>query len=305
VWRTKNNSFTLYSPSQGSREQLGSSNGWLVEMAAATISAEHQKQRHHPDLSRRARVGSESARGRDDYGLTNILERATGVDLDGDGDVGVDGNQKEGLEERHAAAHVAKHVDLEGWYLELSVRKLQSIMLEHQRMFVTKDVIAFGAPGEDRLKFHDVIPLSEVQHMHDCSEPGRSEGSWSEVPDMFILTTTPSGFNAGRSYCIAVEFPLQSTGKDGEGRPASKQVPGARAVVENQAALLKALEVLIRQAKIRTQSKTFGSMVTRSRLAVKCVFHSLPLQMSVALLLSANFFANATEAQVGQVQMCC
>ena len=163
-------------------------------------------------------------------------------------------------------------------------------------MVMTRDVIAFGAPGGDG--FYDVIPLSEIHRVHDCSDPGRSEGSWDVVPGMFVLTTAPTGVNSGRSYCIAAEFPLQSTGKNGEGRPALSLVLDPGAVVETQMALLKVMEALVREAQIRAKSQTLGAKFTRSRLVVKQIFMSLPLQMTVAVLLTSNFVANAAEAQM-------
>jgi hypothetical protein len=201
------------------------------------------------------------------------------------------GLEEEAMLAAAAAVQVAKHVDLEGSYLEFSVRKLQSTSLEHQRMVVARDLIAFGAPGGDG--FDDVIPLSEIHRVHDCSDPGRSEGSWDVVPGMFVLTTARSGVNSGRSYCIAAEFPLQNTGKNGEGRPASSFFPDPGSVVETQVALHKVIEALIREAKIRAKSKTWGAKFARSRLVVKQIFVSTPLQVAVALLLTANFVANA------------
>jgi hypothetical protein len=235
---------------------------------ACIIAAKHHQCNHHNE---------------------NVRMRASGT---GTGAVVIPaGLEEEAMLAAAAAVQVAKHVDLEGSYLEFSVRKLQSTSLKHQRMVMTRDLIAFGAPGGDA--FDDVIPLSEIHRVHDCSDPGRSEGSWDVVPGMFVLTTAPSGVNSGRSYCLAAEFPLQSTGKNVEGRPALSLVPDPSAVVETQVALLRVMEALIREAQIRAKSKTLGAKFARSRLVVKHVFMSLPLQLTVALLLTTNFVANA------------
>ena len=213
---------------------------------------------------------------------------------------------EEAMREHATSADLAEHVDLGGWYLELRVRKLQSTSLEQQRMVLTKDVIAFGPLGSSA--FDDVIPLSELQRVHDLSEPGRGEGSWGVVPvgkylqrclpGMCAFMTVPGGFNGGRSYCISVEFPLQIAGKDGEGRPASSSVPDVGAVFETQAVMLKALEAVACEAKVRVQSQSFTAKVARSRLSIRRIFQSLPLQVTVAILLVTNFFANALEAQL-------
>ena len=187
-------------------------------------------------------------------------------------------------------------VDIEGWHLELRVKKLQYTSFEEQRLVITKDVLALGPPDGGDV-FDDIIPLDEIHRIVDLSSPaqrgfappGVASDAWELEHSICNVGTSPHGHNIGRSYLLALEFPAAITVSQGqdEAPPHSRAVPvaGEATVLETQAAFLSCLQALVRECVVRKQPKTWAARFARSRLFVKRQFSSTPLQVSVALLL--------------------
>ena len=154
-------------------------------------------------------------------------------------------------------------VDLEGWHLEVLVKKLQYTSFEDQRLIITKDVLALGPPGGE---FDEIIPFHEIDCFQDLSAPakrglappGVDTASWRGHHSLCSIATVPEGFNTGRVYIIAAEFPFAIAGQYQDQAPArSRPVPEAqgKAEFQTQTAFLACLRVLASEAKVRQQPK--------------------------------------------------
>ena len=154
-------------------------------------------------------------------------------------------------------------VDLEGWHLDVLVKKLQYTSFEDQRLIITKDVLALGPPGGE---FDEIIPLHDVDCFQDLSAPARrglappgvDTANWQGCHSLCSMATVPEGYNKGRVYIFAAEFPMAIAGQFKDQAPArSRPVPEAegKAEFETQAAVLACLRVLASEAKVRKQPK--------------------------------------------------
>jgi len=111
------------------------------------------------------------------YGLINRLERATGLDIDGDGRLAESGGLKSGTREL-ARASKRPEVDLSGWFLHMRVNRLQGSGFSEQRLIMTEDVIAF----EQGAEYDDVIALEDIASCQDLSKLANAQSSllWSQ-----------------------------------------------------------------------------------------------------------------------------
>jgi hypothetical protein len=206
--------------------------------------------------------------------------------------------------QRHALDKSPPPVELHSWYAEVVVRKLQSTSWKELRMVITPDVLALGpAVGGG---YDDVIPLYEIISLRVLLQDGRAEGGWNPLRSICLIYTgtgvglDAGGYNLGRKYCIAADFPMDiHEGKAGERmRRIGQHVTDGKLHIPTIGDFVKFLDVLVSQAKTRHNSQTLNARFIRSRLLVRSLFKCSPFQICVGILLVANFAMSAFEAQM-------
>ena len=208
----------------------------------------------------------------------------------------------EDFAERHVCDKKPPAVELHGYYAEAVVQKLQSTSWKELRMVITPDVLALGpAVGGG---YDDVIPLYEICGLRELSEGGREEGGWNPLKSICLIYTGPGvgmdgeGYNLGRKYCIASDFPMDIH----EGKAEERMRGIGQHVTDGKlhtcGDFVKFLQVLVSQAKARHKSHTLNARFIRSRLFVRRLFKSSLFQIGVGILLISNFAMSAFEAQM-------
>ena len=189
-------------------------------------------------------------------------------------------------EERHTLDKLPPAVDLKGWYAETVVKKLQSTSWEELRMVITPAVIALGPAAGGG--YDDVIPLHELVSIHEGLEQ-RIQGGWSPLKNICMLFTVENGYNLGRKYFIAPDFPLQIL-EGGMGERiggTGKHVGDGK--INSCGDFVKWLRVLASNAKQRHQSQALSAKFARSRVYVRALFDWVPFQVVVGVILVVNF----------------
>jgi hypothetical protein len=181
--------------------------------------------------------------------------------------------------------HLAPQVDLDGWRLVLPVKRLLSTSFEDHHLVVTRDVMALRLPDVDT--FDDIIPLHEVQQLTSLGDVDREEGSWNALHGLVSIKPRSDGYNMGRKYLLSFTFPFSSLGCEDQGE---------RFTTERE--LVETLQGLVRDSKFRARDRSLAGRFARSRGSVRQLFKDVYFQIFVASLISANFAANAYEAQV-------
>jgi hypothetical protein len=208
----------------------------------------------------------------------------------------------EDFAERHVCDKKPPAVELHGYYAFAVVQKLQSTSWKELRMIITPDVLGLGpAEGEG---YDDVIPLYEIDGLRELSEGGREEGGWNPLKSICLIYTGPGvsmvgeGYNLGRKYCIAADFPMDIQEAKTEERMQGIGQHVTDGKLHTCGDFVKFLEVLVSQAKTRHKPQTLNARFIRSRLFVRSIFKSSPFQIGVGILLISNFAMSAFEAQM-------
>ncbi len=234
---------------------------------------------------------------REDPSVTEeqVRSRFDFLNADGQGCVSAEEfGQRQALDKQPPA------VDLSGWYAEAVVAKLQSTSWEELRMVITPDVLGLGPAAEGG--YDDVIPLGEISciRMQEISNDngGRAQGRWGPTRSISLIFTEAEGYNLGRKYCISVDVPLDIHEGTAGARAAQIGQHVTDGKVHTCGDFVKFLNVLISQAKKRHNSQTLSARFIRSRVVVRSLFQYPPFQISVGVLLVANFIMSAFEAQM-------
>lgn len=187
-------------------------------------------------------------------------------------------------------------VSTASWYLTMTVKRLFSTSFQDQQLIITRDVLAFEPLDGDELD--DVIPLCEIEKVENLGNVERGEGCWGTLHGLTAVSTMSTGYNMGRKYLISMHFPCAVGGQawSAATQPPLVEHPGRE--FTNQGQFHECLTKLVWEARQRALDRSLAGKFRRSRTFVRHHFRSLNVQISVAMLLIANFFLNAWEAQL-------
>lgn len=150
----------------------------------------------------------------------------------------------------------------------------------HVRYLVLTADALFLASDKDAESIKDCIPLLEITtvKMSDESPNGpeiKLLADPEESKTSLEIQTHPEGVCSGVSYIFAADDPAETR------------------------EWIRALGAAMKKERARLEAQNRASGFRRLQRKARCIYNSMPVQMSVALLVFLNFIATAAQAEVG------